>query len=357
MFGGPAGRTCGPGPVGGLAASGEAARRGRGGDPPGGTDHLLPPDRSGGRAGHRHALRHLSRRGARLSAGLAGEALPGDIGRHRQDETGEQAPRQKLALREQARQPQARGAAGRAAQDEQPRHGPDHEAGNGVVGRGGGAEQGHRQQGGGRRIGQRHARGRHQARHDQEAAADAEEAGGETGAEPDRRQPQGQARADVDLRGAGVARPPHHREGERRHGQGEEDQQGLTVHPLGEARSGQGAGEARGGEHAGAGPLHAPAAGMAGEVEGGVDGDRRRRSADGQMGVAEADDIEQRGGGQHRAAAAEHRQEEADDHAAQDRQDGDAGVDDHGSALPPVRRAMTSDRVCRSRSTSKSAIR
>ena len=85
--------------------------------------------------------------------------------------------------------------------------------------------------------------------HDQEAAADAEEARGQSGQDAQRRQLQHQAPGDVDRRIAFRFRTPQHGERDGRHRHGEEQQQPLAIDRLGQARPDEGAQQARPGEH------------------------------------------------------------------------------------------------------------
>ena len=109
----------------------------------------------------------------------------------------------------------------------------------GIAGAGRRAEQGDGDERGRRRVAQRHPGRRHQARDDQETAADAEKARGQPGRETGWREPQRPRDIDPRLGVALGARPPEHRGSNDRHGESEPDQQLLAVDLLREMGSGQ----------------------------------------------------------------------------------------------------------------------
>ena len=114
-------------------------------------------------------------------------------------------------------------------------------------------------------------------------------------------------------------RVAQHREADGGHGDGEGDEQMLSVDELRQCRADQRTSEACEGEGDGAGPLHAPAAPVSDQVEQGVGGNCCAGGADGDVRISHADSVEQQGRRQDGAAATEQRQQQADQRAARKR--------------------------------------
>ena len=214
--------------------------------------------------------------------------------------------------REAPRRARADHASGQAPRDQYAREAPVDETAARIIQRGRQAEHRDREQGRADGVEDRHLRGEDQRRHDQEAAADAKEARYGAGGE-----------AEADQRGRVLARQAHvgyaalvaaeqHHRSDDQHQQREEDDQALAVDPLAEARAGERANPAGDGEDDGATPLHCAGARVIDDAHDRVGGDRHSTRADRDVGLGNADDIEQQRHGEDRSAAADQAEQQSD---------------------------------------------
>jgi hypothetical protein len=190
-------------------------------------------------------------------------------------------------------------------------------------------EAAHCQQRGAHCLDHRHAGSQHQARHDQESAADAEESRCHAGQERDSRCQQAGCEIGLPLdRRIFTARPQHHgTNGD--HDEPEQKQEPIAVDELAQARSREGAERAYDRKDDGTSPADVSGAGMAGEIGESIHRNRKRAGADRDMGLSHAHDVEQKRGCEDGAAASDQSERKPDKRSRSER-----GADhrDHGRA-------------------------
>ena len=166
--------------------------------------------------------------------------------------------------------------------------------------------------------------GADQARHDEKAAADAEEAGKEADREPvaDERRQQLARRCAVEMNIgiAAISLAEKHRDADRDHDKTEKTEQQIAIDHLAEPRAEKGARDARAREDERAGPFDRLRPRMEEDAGKCVRGNRDGAGADGDMRRGDADDIDEKRHGEDRPARADKAEREPDQGAGGERQ-------------------------------------